>query len=72
MNNPIFSKIVLTIGVRIHCGQVVHPTKTSAQYSTYTAGPDSPLNQNIQPMFQQKFTRARIIANNITSNTPLC
>ena len=30
-----------------------------------------PLNQHLQPIFQHKVTGARILANNITSNTPL-
>ena len=41
-------------------------------FSTSTDGPDSPLNQNLQPIFQHKFTWEHILANNIAADKHLC
>ena len=56
----------------IGIGRGVRPTNTSAPSSTSTSVTDSALNKYIQPIFQHKVTRERILANNITADTPFC
>ena len=51
-------------------GRGVRPNKTSAPSCTSTDGPDSPLNQHLQPIFKHKVNGARILYNNITADTP--